>query len=439
MAKAVQNIQTAAQQLVELSRKQLLRDVPELLPVIYLMKAAPAQEPGALRSDGLTLYYHPESVVRDYLADHGAVAAQLLHILCHGLQGHFERRKGQIAPLFDAAADVTAAVLAAQIDRKYAKRMDAKTCSRYPGSVDAVYLSAQTKEEARSLIECARPFHMDDHALWDLPPAEGNGGGARALLDMVRKIWGNAAAQVASAMAKAGKGDAAGMMSDVFRETECSTISYADFLKRFCAVHEQAVVDPDSINRIWYHVGLGLTGDTPIIEPDELREERRLERIAVAVDTSGSCSGEVMKGFLRELLAVLRDGGGPKLEFTLIQCDAEIQKVETLCAEDFVEQICSGMTFNGWGGTDFRPVFDYVREARESEDGVKLSGLLYFTDGWGAYPEEKPDYPVAFFFPKGDDEWGIGYGCSCPDWITKVYITPEGDLEIKENEGGASS
>ena len=51
---------------------------------------------------------------------------------------------------------------------------------------------------------------------------------------------------------------------------------------------------------------------------------------------------------------------------------------------------------------------------------------------------EEPDYPVAFFFPRGEADWGCGFGCACPDWITKVYITPEGALQIdEENKGGA--
>ncbi len=437
MAKQTQDIGSAAQALIEQSRKQLLRDVPELLPAVYLMKAEPIETPGPLCSDGLTLFYHPETVVRDYLDDHSAIATQLLHILCHGLQGHFERRRGQLAPLFDAVADLTAGVLALRIDKKYARKMDAEHIRAGCRSVDALYLSAQTKAEVETLVEQAAPYRVDDHALWDLPKQNGNRNG---MADQLRKLWQNAVTQVAAGMSKAGKGDAAGMLSEIYRETEGSPISYGEFLKRFCSVRERSVVDPDSINRIWYHVGLGLTGDTPIVEPDELREERTLEHIAVAVDTSGSCSGEVMEGFLRELLAVLRDGGGPKVEFTLIQCDAEIQKVETLCAEDFAEQICAGMSLHGWGGTDFCPVFDYVNAQREREDGVKFAGLIYFTDGWGDYPKEKPDYPVAFCFPRGeseDGEWGFGFGCDCPDWITKVYVTPEGGLRIEENEGGA--
>ena len=56
------------------------------------------------------------------------------------------------------------------------------------------------------------------------------------------------------------------------------------------------------------------------------------------------------------------------------------------------------MRLHGFGGTDFRPAFAYVD--RLVAEGVfeNLGGLVYFTDGWGVYPEWMPDYKVAFVF-----------------------------------------
>ena len=82
--------------------------------------------------------------------------------------------------------------------------------------------------------------------------------------------------------------------------------------------------------------------------------------------SDGTCSGEVMEGFLRELLAVLRDGGGPRVEVTLIQCDAEIQKVEQF--DDFnIFPPDYKWEAKGGGGTDFRPVFNYVDKHPEGD------------------------------------------------------------------------
>ena len=133
-----------------------------------------------------------------------------------------------------------------------------------------------------------------------------------------------------------------------------------------------------------------------------------------------------MTGFLNELLSILRDGGR-QMELTLIQCDAEIQSVQTLSRDDCVEEILSGYDAFGWGGTDFCPVFDYVNKLQQ--DGETIRGLLYLSDGYGSFPDTRPDYPVAFLFPRDEDEeyWTP----SIPDWVTQVRITDNDLLQIK--------
>ena len=56
------------------------------------------------------------------------------------------------------------------------------------------------------------------------------------------------------------------------------------------------------------------------------------------------------------------------------------------------------MELKGLGGTDFRPVFDYVETLRQSGSLTALKGLIYFTDGEGAFPEKKPPYDTVFAF-----------------------------------------
>jgi predicted metal-dependent peptidase len=69
----------------------------------------------------------------------------------------------------------------------------------------------------------------------------------------------------------------------------------------------------------------------------------------------------------------------------------------------------------GAGGTSFVPVFTRIRELREK--GSIIDGLLYLSDGYGTFPEEKADYPVYFVLPDK------GYGEeNMPDWIQRVYL-----------------
>ena len=75
------------------------------------------------------------------------------------------------------------------------------------------------------------------------------------------------------------------------------------------------------------------------------------------------------------------------------------------------------MKIRGLGGTDFRPVFDYVERLQKEKEFVNLKGLIYFTDGWGTFPVKKPDYHTAFVFV--DDEYN---NPDVPVWAIKLVL-----------------
>ena len=83
-----------------------------------------------------------------------------------------------------------------------------------------------------------------------------------------------------------------------------------------------------------------------------------------------------------------------------------------------------GMTLKGFGGTDFRPVFDYIDRQRSMGELRQLKGLLYFTDGCGTYPQRKPDYETAFVFLENE-----GNQYEVPPWAIKLTLEPEELLE----------
>ena len=71
----------------------------------------------------------------------------------------------------------------------------------------------------------------------------------------------------------------------------------------------------------------------------------------------------------------------------------------------------------GRGGTDFRPVFQYI-EKLETEGKIKnLKGLIYFSDGDGIFPRLPAKYQTAFVFEKEPDET-----LRIPDWVTKLVL-----------------
>lgn len=78
------------------------------------------------------------------------------------------------------------------------------------------------------------------------------------------------------------------------------------------------------------------------------------------------------------------------------------------------------MQIRGLGGTDFRPVFEYVEKLRREKEFVNLKGLIYFTDGYGTFPEKKTDYYTAFVFV--DDEYN---NPEVPVWAMKLVLQKE--------------
>ena len=82
----------------------------------------------------------------------------------------------------------------------------------------------------------------------------------------------------------------------------------------------------------------------------------------------------------------------------IIQCDAEIREEVKITSLEEFEEYGKHMQIHGLGGTDFRPVFQRVEELRKCGELKQLKGLIYFTDGYGTFPERMPDYQTAFIF-----------------------------------------
>lgn len=123
--------------------------------------------------------------------------------------------------------------------------------------------------------------------------------------------------------------------------------------------------------------------------------------MVVAIDTSGSIDDLTLSQFAREVESIVDDMQPERVH--VIYCDDEIHGVDVF---ERGEPIV--MAPKGYGGTDFRPVFDYVEN-----EGIQPACLLYLTDMMGDFPAKAPDYPVL---------WGDTFGL-CPEpWGERVQI-----------------
>ena len=110
-------------------------------------------------------------------------------------------------------------------------------------------------------------------------------------------------------------------------------------------------------------------------------------RVAVALDTSGSVTREELQAFLSEIDALKAQ---VRADVILHACDDKLDpagpwKYALWEAMDLPDQISGG------GGTDFRPVFDWLQREQSNPDL-----LVYFTDAEGRFPEREPAFPVVW-------------------------------------------
>ncbi|WP_456444431.1 vWA domain-containing protein [Thiolapillus sp.] len=120
--------------------------------------------------------------------------------------------------------------------------------------------------------------------------------------------------------------------------------------------------------------------------------------IVVALDTSGSIKDRDIQEFLSEISALK---GQMRARVTLIPCDAQIADGAPWIFEPW-EELKLQTEISGGGGTDFRPVFQWV-----DKQGMKPEILVYFSDLAGQFPELAPSYPVLWLV-KGKEKppWG---------------------------------
>ena len=215
------------------------------------------------------------------------------------------------------------------------------------------------------------------------------------------------------------QGNEAGSMVQNLKAVTREKYDYADFLKRFAVMGENMKVNDDEFDYIFYSYGMQLYGKMPLVEPLEYKEDKRIKEFVIAIDTSGSVSGELVQKFVQKTYNILKQQESffTKINLHIIQCDSEIQEDKKITCEKEFDEYLEHMELKGFGGTDFCPVFAYVDELRRKKEFTNLKGLIYFTDGYGDFPAVQPAYASAFVFL--NDEYSSP---EVPVWAIKLVL-----------------
>lgn len=403
---------------------------------------------GTAATDGVTFYYDPIWLLKHYEAEPGYVIRLYLHTLMHCIFHHNYAYDKVASKEWDLAVDLAVENIILELELPQAQlakddllkdrirqlwdemnglgekdrytqgvtwdqtgAIAAKRKEKLPFTAEHIYkhLLQGQLEESR-LQELRRLSQMDVHDTWivnveTLPDA-----------NQFERISERIKADLKSFSKD--KNNSESLMESI-KEATKEHYDYGEILARFTSSNEDMSINDDEFDYIFYTYGLETYGNMPLVEPLEYKEIKKVKEFVIVIDTSASCHGEIVQRFLKKTYGLLKQSESffKKVNIHIIQADSQItDDVKITCDEDFESFLSSGK-LKGFGSTDFRPAFSYVNEQIQKGEFENLKGLIYFTDGYGTYPDDMPAYDTIFAFLEEDE-----MRPKVPDWALKVIM-----------------
>lgn len=394
-----------------------------------------------LLTDGRFLIFNPEHIIQLYKIAKEIPTRDYLHVVLHCVYRHMFMDPSIDRVYWDLACDIavenTINELAADHKLKPIATVRAVKQAAYISSLkqeiktltaERIYAALRNIDTDHNRINEIRAlFYADNHEIWymsedekaanfNLPKKSGMDSKAE-----LAKAWQEISERMQVDAETFGKkaGNLAGALTQNLASVNREKHDYSAFLKKFAVMGEAMKINDDEFDYVFYTYGLQLYENMPLIEPLEYKDIKAIKEFAIAIDTSGSTSGELVQNFVQKTYNILKSTESffTKMNLHIIQCDAKIQEdVKITCQEDFDKYI-ENMKIHGLGGTDFRPVFEYVDKLRVDKEFSNLKGLIYFTDGYGNFPQKKPDYETAFVFINDETN-----NLDVPPWAIKLVL-----------------
>lgn len=455
----VEQMEGLAKEVMQFSRDTLAVKLRFLNPALSRLELLPSTWP--LATDGVRLLYDPVYVLHAYAKERTMPVRSYLHVVLHCVFQHFYVDLRIDQTIWNLACDMAVEAMitemgldCARVEREQGQQEALAPIRKAVGQLTAEKLYhylLRHRPDVDSLVHLSRLFWADEHEAWYIASVtdEWNEQGERASKEtgdsdkegdveanhqfsedadrmaqakrLLREQWEAVSQRLQVDLETFSKqtGDRAlGLMQNLAAVNR-ETYDYARFLKKFAALGEVMQVNDDEFDYIFYTYGLQLYQNIPLIEPLEYKEVKRVKEFVIAIDTSGSVSGELVQTFVQKTYNMLmqQENFFTKINLHILQCDAVIQEDVKITNQEEFARYLANMQLKGSGGTDFRPVFRHVDKMLRDQEFTNLKGLLYFTDGQGVFPERQPAYQTAFVFIQDDYKEP-----EVPPWAIKLVL-----------------
>ncbi|MCD7981630.1 MAG: VWA-like domain-containing protein [Clostridiales bacterium] len=451
-----------AQKIMEFARDRIMLSMRFLNRALFRMPMIPSDTVATYGVNGRAIYFNTEHVLRSFRQENNRCTRAFLHMIFHCIFSHPFRYEDLEREYWDLACDIAVeqAILDLHLpdiqlddDKKRLRELERLQKDVPILTAEKLYrFFLDHPEKAQAYLQSAGLFEQDDHMHWipkkETDAAERTGDtlttdtrtamvgcheadtgeeGEQAedidevLVGQTQDDWADVSQHAKLDIETFSKeqGFGAGSLLWNLKEALREKYDYGEFLKKFAVLGEEMHINDDEFDYIYYTYGLQLYRNMPLVEPLEYRENKRIREFVIALDTSGSCQGATVEKFLRKTYDILKntDSYFSRVNIHIIQCDSKIQQDVKVTTDEEFDAYMQNVQLSGFGGTDFRPVFDYVDRLIERHEFLNLRGLIYFTDGQGTFPERAPDYETAFVF--------IEEGFDIPDvppWAIRLVL-----------------
>lgn len=435
-----------ARDVLILSRNTLLVNLRFLDSALSQFELVPYE--GSLATEGRHICYNPIEILKRYKNEKEVSVRDYLHLVMHCIFRHMFMNLSIDRPCWDLACDIAVEYSITELGLKSAtakrEMLQQKVYSELKQEIkiltaEKIYryyldkgLSPLGMAQLRGL------FYADDHFLWyETAEVIAKVTGAYDSLDSSDKTnnlslddgsvqslsetWQEISEKIQTDLETFSKqkGDKAGGLMQNLNAVNREKYDYTAFLKKFAVLGEAMKINDDEFDYIFYTYGLKMYEKMPLIEPLEYKEVKRIKEFVIAIDTSGSVSGELVQTFVQKTYNILKSTESffSKINLHIIQCDADIQEHVKITSQEEFDEYLKKMKIHGLGGTDFRPVFEFTQKLIDEKEFTNLKGLIYFTDGYGTFPAKKPNFDTAFVFI--DDEYN---NPDVPPWAIKLVL-----------------
>jgi predicted metal-dependent peptidase len=354
------------------SRIQLLMSFPFFGQLALYLKLVEDNSLPTAATDGRRYLYN-----KDFVGNLSDTELNFLtaHETLHAALGHLWRWENKDRLIFNHAADYVINAMIKECDPSantfkmiegglYDKKFEGMSTEEV---YDLLINDEDYVKKAKQMAEQGQGGTIDNHDVWE----QAKGGGDK---DNQEEDWQGRVVQAAQSAEGSQKGTMPSLIKRMIKNLTAPQKNWKQILAEFVQqeINDYGFSPPDK--RFSY---------MDILLPDFSEPEDVVKNLVFAIDTSGSISEKHFQVFISEIVGCMQQFGG-KVKGTLIYCDAEIASNGVYDLED----VAKSMPVGG-GGTDFRPVFNWIENNLD-----ECSGLIYLTDGYGSYPEKEAIYPT---------------------------------------------